>query len=458
MNRDKRGLFSSLVWAVVLLLAMAPVVQADKSKSSVSKELTSGDGTRTPAADLDISGTVSYSISNGTVRLTADRVSNNSTVYTTGTLYLQLIASPDNSASGTAYTLGEARLGELQPNHYFYDIDQTVTFTRPPDGTYYLFMILVEYPDLTTIKDSVMFSNTVTWGNPLYGTINFGSVPTTCPLTTSSSLYNTTVNSAIPANGSHRWRIVVNEESTIALSSAYTADRLDTVATLTNEATGAQIASDDDSGSDRNFYILRNNLPAGNYILEITGYNGAGGTYVMQYAHCPTAPSLPEIVLSIEEPSQLANGIGNVRGWAVALDGIDRVEWDLNGVPKGEIPYGGNRGDIANNYPQYANSLYSGFSMARNWAQLSPGTHTITVRAYDNSGRSTSRTVSFNTTRFHIPYLANPAALSIGSNIQKTGDRSFVIRDTYYDGRYYDVHFTWSTSAQKFEISNVVQR
>jgi N-acetylmuramoyl-L-alanine amidase len=72
------------------------------------------------------------------------------------------------------------------------------------------------------------------------------------------------------------------------------------------------------------------------------------------------------MVLTLEEPQEggTYTGISNLRGWAIAESGIDKIELDIDGVYAFDIPMGGSRGDVASAYPDFPNASQSGFSMA----------------------------------------------------------------------------------------------
>ena len=52
--------------------------------------------------------------------------------------------------------------------------------------------------------------------------------------------------------------------------------------------------------------------------------------------------------LMLEEPinGEIHGGVGNLRGWAVASEGIDKVEIFIDGEYAFDAPYGGSRGDV----------------------------------------------------------------------------------------------------------------
>lgn len=114
------------------------------------------------------------------------------------------------------------------------------------------------------------------------------------------------------------------------------------------------------------------------------------------------APTLdPSIVLVIESPGDDASGIGLVSGYAISKKGaIDYVTWEVDGVNKGLIPYGGSRGDVEQAFPGYANSAAPGFATAWNWSHFEAGDHEIVIKAYDDRGGYNEVKKTFRTARF----------------------------------------------------------
>lgn len=110
-------------------------------------------------SNVVINGNFSYTVSGGTVRITAAELSNLS-AFSTGTLRLELWATTipwdDDGSSGgykiATVPLSAATNGTLGANQKLLNIDQTVTFNAPPAGTYYVTLALAEYTgkDLTT--------------------------------------------------------------------------------------------------------------------------------------------------------------------------------------------------------------------------------------------------------------------------------------------------------------------
>lgn len=126
--------------------------------------------TNLKAQRLDISGDVSYFRVGNLVTLNAGRIDHytNPLYYQSGTLYLQLwtCLTPFNGLeTSLGYKVAEATLDPLWAGYFYPNVSQTVPFFAPPDGTYFMVMVLAEsdgYQRLTV--DWHNFSNTETFG------------------------------------------------------------------------------------------------------------------------------------------------------------------------------------------------------------------------------------------------------------------------------------------------------
>ena len=139
---------------------------------------------KTAANGLTMSGNFGYTISGTSVTLTLDRINNTSTTRTSGTLRLELWATttaPAREAAFTGYRLAvSSTLSPLAPNSFYSNITRTATFTPPPDGTYWLVLVLSEFnsvscsaSDSYCITDSAVFSSQRTFGGSLQLSGNF---------------------------------------------------------------------------------------------------------------------------------------------------------------------------------------------------------------------------------------------------------------------------------------------
>jgi hypothetical protein len=163
------------------------------------------------------------------------------------------------------------------------------------------------------------------------------------------------------------------------------------------------------------------------------------------------------IVLNLEEPvnGEVKTGIANIRGWAVSLNALSRIELFIDGVARSNIPVGGRRADVADDFPDYPNSADAGFSLAFNYNALAEGNHTILVRAFDNVGNARDFSSNFNVVRFDNPFIQNASSVDL-SNATITKDQStIVITNLRADGRNYDVTLRWQAATQSYEIVDI---
>lgn len=167
------------------------------------------------------------------------------------------------------------------------------------------------------------------------------------------------------------------------------------------------------------------------------------------------------IVLKLEEPvgGNTYSGIANVRGWAVAPQGVQRVELYIDDVLKGNIPLGGKRSDVRAAYPNYPDSVDSGFAMAINYSELMPVIqHTFTVRAIDNAGSFQDASAIINTTRFDSSYIADPAAVNL-NQADLTGEGNTIkVENLVANSKRYNVQMNWQTAAQGFALTQITSQ
>ena len=116
---------------------------------------------RNASTGLSLVGAVSASFAGGSLRITADSITNTRSSGTSGMLRVALWATSTVPVFGntiTSYTLGSFTLNPLASGFQYTNVDQTVTLTDPPAGCYYLTLALQElqsgsytYVDLRTL-------------------------------------------------------------------------------------------------------------------------------------------------------------------------------------------------------------------------------------------------------------------------------------------------------------------
>ena len=161
--------------------------------------------------------------------------------------------------------------------------------------------------------------------------------------------------------------------------------------------------------------------------------------------------------VSLEEPvkGETYSGVGNLRGWSVATVGVDRVEIWIDGSYAFDAPYGGERVDVRDVFPDIDDSENSGFSTAWNYNLMDLGEHIITVRAYNTNGQYAESSNTFFVTRFHKPYLGTEDEVDLSDAQCSVSDSQISVGDAVMDGQVYDILLDWRTAAQDFQIIEI---
>ena len=190
-------------------------------------------------------------------------------------------------------------------------------------------------------------------------------------------------------------------------------------------------------------------------------YSGSAGTCCLALVLTVLVQSpahAADLIINLEEPVDggTSSGVSNIRGWAVASDGIERIEVYFDGVFRGELPYGGSRGDVGAVYPDIVGSTNSGFGSTMAYGSLGNGEHTVTVRAVSMAGDMAEDSARFEVVGFPYPFLRTDESPNLeGASVSLDGD-SVVINDvTLQDGEDYEVTLGWLTASQGFEIRQV---
>ncbi|MCV6626295.1 MAG: matrixin family metalloprotease [Cellvibrionaceae bacterium] len=180
--------------------------------------------------------------------------------------------------------------------------------------------------------------------------------------------------------------------------------------------------------------------------------NGARSIYPS-----PALAAAPKMQLNIEEPApgQIASGVSNIRGWAIAKREISHTEIFLDNKPIGLIPHGSTRNDVANVHSVYPSAGSSGFSMIYNWGLLNPGNHTIKVIAHDKIGNTVQKSVNFTTTSVSNPYINNSNKVRINGTAEVSGNNTITLNDVNADGGNYRMVIEWNVGTQQWAIKTI---
>ena len=211
---------------------------------------------------------------------------------------------------------------------------------------------------------------------------------------------------------------------------------------------------------------------ASRVLSKITGGSGHGGGQVisqgsadyqtfseyMDLLSADEQAANPGVLqVALEEPieGQVHTGVGNLRGWAVASEGITKVEILIDGVLAFEAPYGGSRGDVGGAFPDVAGSRDSGFSLAYNYSAMAAGPHTITAVAYNALGDTQESSANFEVVRFDSPFIADPNAVRLNDASCTVSSDEISIVDARVDGSLLDLLLKWRRAEQGFEIVEI---
>jgi len=174
----------------------------------------------------------------------------------------------------------------------------------------------------------------------------------------------------------------------------------------------------------------------------------------------PPADSDENFRLNLEEPvdSGTASGVSNIRGWAIASAGIDKIEIFIDGQFEFEIPYGSERQDVEAAFPNVQGSLTSGFGGTFNYSDLVSGDHSMTARATAVDGQVREDTATFEVVRFSdsfIPSGSFPSLSAADTEVDKQSEQILIKNFTVKDGERRDVRIQWNTATQGFEIISI---
>ena len=161
--------------------------------------------------------------------------------------------------------------------------------------------------------------------------------------------------------------------------------------------------------------------------------------------------------LMLEEPinGEIHGGVGNLRGWAVASEGIEKVEIFIDGEYAFDAPYGGARGDVGGAFPEVPDADQSGFSSAYAYSLLSSGTHTIKALAHTRAGTTKESAATFEVVKFKQAFISDPDAVDLTGTSCSVRSDEISVGNAQVDGDTYDVLLDWRTAEQGFEIVKV---
>lgn len=129
------------------------------------------------ANGLYMQGQFTYSLQGGAASITLDRINNDSFTRTSGTLQLSVWATSSHPVRGdgiTGYRLATfSTLNAMAPRTFYSSISRSGSSARPPDGSYWLVLVLGEFnpaacpgnADGYCLTDTFVSFTQVSWGN-----------------------------------------------------------------------------------------------------------------------------------------------------------------------------------------------------------------------------------------------------------------------------------------------------
>jgi len=208
-------------------------------------------------------------------------------------------------------------------------------------------------------------------------------------------------------------------------------------------------------GVSYNLSLRWNTATQGFALTTISSSQDTAQSIALVPSLADTSPAAADMLVYLEEPAHggTASGVGNVRGWAVSLQPIQRMDLYIDGSLAFTVPYGGSRSDVGAAYASYPESTNSGFSMAYNFGLLSAGSHTFLTRALDDAGNVTDATATFNVVRFPNSFIADAADVSlVGASATIVDANTLRLDNVMVQGVSYNLTLRWNTATQGFAL------
>ena len=182
-----------------------------------------------------------------------------------------------------------------------------------------------------------------------------------------------------------------------------------------------------------------------------------GGTNPQDISSSPSDQDQAIFQISLEEPvlGETHTGVGNLRGWAISSDGIDKVEVHIDGSYAFDAPYGGERTDVRDAFPDAEGSADSGFSLAFNYSNLSSGEHTISAVAHSGAGAMKESAADFEVVRFDSSFISDPNAVDLSLGSCSLASDEVTLTSVTVDGSRHDLVMKWRRAEQGFELIQI---
>lgn len=147
-------------------------------------------------------------------------------------------------------------------------------------------------------------------------------------------------------------------------------------------------------------------------------------------------------------------GLGMIQGYATSPNGIDRIELYQDGQFYSNMPYGGIRADIAQLYPDYSDSLNSGFALRFGFRNLSAGLHQLKLVVYDKLQNSNEKEITVNVQKYGNEW-ASGNDVDLTTAACRVSDDKVFLDNILINGSPYDAQLSWDTTLQSFSVKEV---
>ena len=199
----------------------------------------------------------------------------------------------------------------------------------------------------------------------------------------------------------------------------------------TNRKDACDVLGDDPGCPNVGWYFSFNTaeLTNGPHTLTVTGFTAEGVprkstqniVFIASNANS-AAQNKSRMYTDVPAPQKIYSGLTTFFGWAIDdTSAIQSVSVAIDGISYGSAGYGTNRPDVCAAYPGRAGCPNVGWSFSIDTAQLTDGSHTLTVTAFtaDAVSRQTTSTTIFSTVNSQTSEARFPKSSMIAAQINK---------------------------------------
>ena len=168
----------------------------------------------------------------------------------------------------------------------------------------------------------------------------------------------------------------------------------------------------------------------------------------------PAGSNIYRIALEEPLPDGIHTGVGNLRGWAVATEGVAKIEIFVDGEYKFDAPYGGARRDVGQAFPEIEDANASGYSLAYNYSDLPEFGHSVIAQAHSTNGATFATSAFFNVVKFP-EFVRGEGAVKLNEASCQLSDSQINLFNASVLDQIYDMTLEWRPAEQGFEIIDI---